>query len=119
MRMRCRPSWSSTSGKTRGRSDDTVANTDWAASADREALLARLKGTVGAPEIIDWFDVPCIDKDNGDRSNHSCRVIMKLFELGFSEGDVFALMLGTECAKRYTSEKHLRDDIVRLQAKKS
>jgi hypothetical protein len=89
--------------------DDTVANTDWAASPGREALLARLKGTVGAPEIIDWFDVPCIDKDNGDRSNHSCRVIMKLFELGFSEGDVFTLMLATECAKRYTSEKHLRD----------
>jgi hypothetical protein len=58
---------------------------------------------LGALEIIGWFDVACIDKDNGDRSNHSCRVIMKLFELGFSEGDVLALMLGTECAKRYTS----------------
>jgi hypothetical protein len=62
--------------------------------------------------------VACIDKDNGDRSNHSCRVIMKLFELGFSEGNVLALMLGTECAKRYTSEKHLRDDIARLKQKR-
>ena len=98
--------------------DDPVANTDWAASAAREALVARL-GRIGALEIIGWFDVACIDKDNGDRSNHSCRVIMKLFELGFSEGDVLALMLGTECAKRYTSEKHLRDDIARLKQKKA
>jgi Family of unknown function (DUF5906)/RepB DNA-primase from phage plasmid len=99
--------------------DDPAANTDWAASAVRETLLAQLKGRIGAPEIIGWFDVACIDKDNGDRSNHSCRVIMKLFELGFSEGDVLALMLGTECAKRYTSEKHLRDDIARLKQKKA
>jgi RepB DNA-primase from phage plasmid len=99
--------------------DDPGAETDWATSADREALLARLKGSIGAPEIIGWFDVPCIDKDNGDRSNHSCRVIMKLFEFGFSEGDVLVLMLGTECAERYTSEKHLRDDIARLKQKKA
>jgi RepB DNA-primase from phage plasmid len=98
--------------------DDPVTNIDWATSADREALLARL-GRIGALEIIGWFDVACIDKDNGDRSNHSCRVIMKLFELGFSEGDVLALMLGTECAKRYTSEEHLRDDIARLKQKKA
>jgi hypothetical protein len=99
--------------------EDRGASTDWATSADREALLARLKGGIGRPEIIGWFDVACIDKDNGDRSNHSCRVIMKLFELGFSEGDVLALMLGSECAKRYTSEKHLRDDIARLKQKKA
>jgi hypothetical protein len=72
--------------------DDPVTNTDWATSADREVLLARL-GRIGALEIIGWLDVACIDKDNGDRSNHSCRVIMKLFELEFSEGDVLALML--------------------------
>jgi hypothetical protein len=91
---------------------------DWATSANREALLARLTDS-GALEIISWFDVACIDKDNGDRSSHSCRVIMKLFELGFSEGDVLVLMLGTECAKRYTSGKHLRDDIARLKQKKA
>src|SRR6185436_4879204 len=33
--------------------------------------------------------------------------------------DVLVLMLGTECAKRYTSEKHLRDDIARLKQKKA
>jgi Family of unknown function (DUF5906)/RepB DNA-primase N-terminal domain len=102
-----------------GPGDDPGVNNDWTTSADREALLALLKGSIGAPEIIGWFDVACIDKDNGDRSNHSCRVIMKLFELGFSEGDVLVLMLGTECAKRYTSEKHLRDDIARLKQKKA
>ena len=35
---------------------------------------------IGALEIIGWFDVACIDKDKGDRSNHACRVIMKLFD---------------------------------------
>jgi hypothetical protein len=102
-----------------GPGDDPGHNNDWAASEDREALLARLKDSIGAPEIIGWFDVSCIDKDNGDRSNHSCRVIMKLFELGFGEGEVLTLMAGTECAKRYTTEKHLRDDIARLKEKKA
>ena len=31
---------------------------------------------------------------------------------------MLALILGTECAKRYTNEKHLRDDIARLKQKK-
>ena len=37
--------------------DNSGAHTDWAGSADRETLLARLKGSIGAPEIIGWFDV--------------------------------------------------------------
>ena len=88
-------------------------------SSDRAGLLGRLKNKVNGFEVVGWFDVASIEKDGADRSRHSCRVILKLLDLGFTEGEVFALMLGTECAKRYESQKQLQDDIVRLKGKKN
>jgi Family of unknown function (DUF5906) len=88
--------------------------------SDRDAIIARIRASIGGFEVLAWIDTECLLADNGDRSVHACRVVMRLFALSLSDDEITVVAHGAAFATRYDingGDKEWADEIRRLRKK--